>query len=111
MRQRKSEDPVGMLESSHQNQYNYRKEASFMKTKVLFLVILLIAAAALVWSQNSYTGFDLERAKPQTLFPTRGPGDSAIVNELRETNRLLQEQNQLLQEQNRLLKAHLTTKK
>jgi len=81
-----------------------------MKTK-LWLIAIFLFIAAIVWSQTQYTGFDLERAKPQTLFPTRGPGDVAIVTELRETNRLLQEQNQLLQEQNRLLKANLTRKK
>jgi len=79
-----------------------------MSRKIMLLIsaFLLCLTAAYVYGQ--YTGFDLEQKQPPTLFPKPGPGEMAIVNELRQTNRLLEQNNQLLQDQNRLLTELLT---
>jgi hypothetical protein len=79
-----------------------------MRWKIIVFLLLVLGLLAAVSSYAQYTGFDLENRKSATLFPTKGPGDEAIVTELRETNRLLQQQNRLLEEQNRLLRTHLT---
>jgi hypothetical protein len=71
------------------------------KWMILLFAFLISATALVVFAQ--YTGSDLERKPPENLYPNPGPGDLLIVDELKETNRLLQQQLTLLTNQNRLL--------
>jgi hypothetical protein len=73
-----------------------------MKNLVLFVAICVIALVAAI-SFAQYTGSELERKPPENLFPHAGPGDLMIVDQLKETNRLLQEQLTLLSNQNKIL--------
>jgi len=75
-----------------------------MRWKIAILFVLILVMLAGVQGYAQYTGFDIENRQPATLYPTRGPGDEAILRELRETNRLLQQQNRLLEEQNKLMR-------
>lgn len=80
-----------------------------MRKKILAAVCAILLSAffgAFAFAQ--YTGFDLEEAKPPRLLPTTGPGDRAIINQLQQTNRLLEQSNQILTDQNRLLKQLIT---
>ncbi len=79
-----------------------------MKKRLLIVMILLITFTVLVFeSRAQYTGHDIEEKKPENLYPQPGPGETAIIRELQETNRLLLQQTDLLKEQNRLLRDHL----
>ena len=68
---------------------------------ILILAFVISLTAVAVFAQ--YTGSELERKPPENLYPNPGPGDLLIVDQLRETNRLLQQQLTLLTNQNRLL--------
>lgn len=74
-----------------------------MLKKCVLLFTLIVCLGFVMVSFAQYTGADLERKKPENLYPEPGPGDLLIVDQLRETNRLLQEQTRLLTEQNRIL--------
>lgn len=74
-----------------------------MLKKSVLLLTLVILLGFVVITFGQYSGADLERKKPENLYPEPGPGDLLIVEQLRETNRLLQEQTRLLTEQNRIL--------
>jgi hypothetical protein len=81
-----------------------------MKNAILVsTTILLLLAAAIGFAQ--YTGSELERKTPENHYPHPGPGDLLIVDQLKETNRLLQEQVSLLSNQNRILSDTLTEMK
>jgi hypothetical protein len=67
----------------------------------LVLAFMISLSAVIVFAQ--YTGSELERKPPENLYPNPGPGDLLIVDQLRETNRLLQQQLTLLTNQNKLL--------
>jgi len=71
------------------------------KWMILILALVISLSAVVVFAQ--YTGSELERKPPENLYPNAGPGDMLIVDQLKETNRLLQEQLTLLTNQNRLL--------
>jgi hypothetical protein len=73
-----------------------------MKKWILSFTIFVILFGAVVGFAQ-YTGSELEKKSPETLYPNPGPGDLLIVEQLKETNRLLQEQLTLLSNQNRLL--------
>jgi len=72
-----------------------------MKKWMFAIVIVISLCACAVFAQ--YTGSELERKPPENLYPNPGPGELLIVDQLKETNRLLQEQLTLLTSQNRLL--------
>ena len=74
-----------------------------MLKKSVLLLTLVISLGIIISAFAQYTGSDLERKKPDNLYPEPGPGDLLIVEQLRETNRLLQEQTRLLTEQTRIL--------
>jgi hypothetical protein len=74
-----------------------------MLKKCVLLLALILSLSFVLVTFAQYTGADLERKKPENLYPEPGPGDLLIVDQLRETNRLLQEQTRLLTEQNRIL--------
>ena len=71
---------------------------------LLFFVAFLMGA---LYVEAQYNGFQLEQQKPPSLLPQPGPGEMAILMELRQMNRLLEQNNQILQEQNRMLKDFL----
>jgi hypothetical protein len=73
------------------------------------VIVLLIFAAFHAYAQ--YTGFDIEKREPPSLLPQVGPGERAIINELRQANGLLEQNNQLLTEQNRVLRELLKDSK
>jgi len=81
-----------------------------MKNFVLFAAICIILLGVVV-SFAQYTGSELERKPAENLFPHAGPGDLLIVDQLKETNRLLQEQVTLLSNQNRILSDALVEMK
>lgn len=73
---------------------------------VLFCVLILMLTGGFV-SFAQYTGSELEQKQPENLYPQPGPGDLLIVDQLKETNRILQEQSKILAEQNRILSESL----
>lgn len=73
-----------------------------MKNRILFIAMVVILFGA-VAGFAQYTGSDLEKKPPENLYPHPGPGDLMIVEQIKETNRLLQEQVTLLSNQNRIL--------
>ena len=72
-----------------------------MNKQLFWAAILIVFGAFFVFAQH--TGSDLERKPADNLYPAPGPGELMIVDQLKETNHLLQEQSRLLSEQNRLL--------
>jgi hypothetical protein len=81
----------------------------FMTKKLLIITILLaIFTVFVATSRAQYTGHELEKKEPENLYPQPGPGETAIIRELQETNRLLLQQTDLLKEQNRLLRENLS---
>ena len=76
-----------------------------MKKPVLILAVCLIFGGILI----CYAQFNENQwgDKPPSLYPQAGPGDLMIVNQLKETNRLLEQQNALIGEQNTLIKTVL----
>jgi len=79
-----------------------------MKKHVLIAVLIIVFLSFCAFAQ--YTGFDLENKKPPSSYPGVGPGEHEIVNQLLETNRLLQRNNQLLVDQNRILRDLVRTR-
>jgi hypothetical protein len=77
-----------------------------MRKPIVILAILLIFGGILV-CYAQYNEGQWEN-KPPSLYPQAGPGDLMIVNQLKETNRLLEQQNALIGEQNTLIKTLLT---
>ncbi|HET6268327.1 MAG TPA: hypothetical protein VFG11_11465 [Acidobacteriota bacterium] len=78
-----------------------------MKQKpVVILAILLILGGILV-CYAQYNNDTQWGNNPPSLYPQAGPGDLMIVNQLKETNRLLEQQNALIGEQNTLIKTVL----
>ncbi len=77
-----------------------------MTRRIVFSVLILMLAGGFV-SFAQYTGSELEQKQPENLYPQPGPGDLLIVDQLKETNRLLQEQSRILAEQNRILSESL----
>lgn len=73
-----------------------------IRTRLLLCVLFFLLISFLAYAQ--YTGFDVEGKKPPSLFPSTGPGEREIVNQLQQTNRLLEQNNQLLSDQNRMLR-------
>jgi hypothetical protein len=73
-----------------------------MKNLILFAAISVIVLGVAI-SFAQYTGPELGKRPADNLFPHAGPGDLMIVDQLKETNRLLQEQVTLLSSQNRIL--------
>jgi hypothetical protein len=78
------------------------------KKRLLFAGMLILFLSFCAFAQ--YTGFDLEGKKPPSSYPGVGPGEHEIVNQLLQTNRLLQRNNQLLADQNRILRDLARTK-
>jgi hypothetical protein len=82
-----------------------------MRKKLLIITILLaIFTVFVAISRAQYTGHDIEKKEPENLYPQPGPGETAIIRELQETNRLLIHQTDLIKEQNRLLRENLAKK-
>lgn len=82
-----------------------------MRKRLLIIVILLAIFTVFVAnSKAQYTGHDIEEKKAENLHPQPGPGETAIIRELQEANRLLLQQTDLLKEQNRLLRENLAKK-
>ena len=81
-----------------------------MKNLILFVAVcIIVVCVAICFAQ--YTGSELEKKPAENLFPQAGPGDLMIVDQLKETNRLLQEQVTLLSNQNRILSDTLNEMK
>jgi hypothetical protein len=81
-----------------------------MKNHTILIGSILILALSLV-CYAQYTGSELERKRPENLYPEPGPGDLLIVDQLKATNVQLQEQTRLLMEQNRILSETLAQMK
>jgi hypothetical protein len=75
-----------------------------MRKKFLPAAFAILLSLFSVYTFAQYTGFDIEERKPPGLLPMAGPGDRAIINQLQQTNRLLEQNNQILTDQNRLLR-------
>jgi hypothetical protein len=82
------------------NEACYRRNRMRRQTIVLLTIVMFFCAVA---GFAQYTGSELERKAPENFYPNPGPGDLLIVDQLKETNRLLQQQLTLLTNQNRLL--------
>ena len=78
-----------------------------MTSKIVLFCVLILTLTASFVSYAQYTGSELEQKQPENLYPHPGPGDLLIVEQLKETNRLLQEQSRILAEQNRILSESL----
>jgi len=76
-----------------------------MRTKIVILAIGLIFGGILVSYAQYNEGY--WQKNPPSLYPQAGPGDLMIVDQLKETNRLLEQQNTLIGEQNTLVKTLL----
>jgi hypothetical protein len=75
-----------------------------MRRKLLPAAFAILISLFCAYTFAQYTGFDIEESKPPRLLPTTGPGDRAIINQLQQTNKLLEQNNQILMDQNRLLR-------
>ena len=73
-----------------------------MKKSTILVSLMIIVVLSLA-GYAQYTGSDLERKRPENLYPGPGPGDLLIVDQLKTTNIQLAEQTRLLTEQNRIL--------
>ena len=74
-----------------------------MIKKLSIVLTLLFLLVGIVVSFAQYSNSQQDPNAPPSLYPQPGPGELLIVDQLKETNRLLQQQIQLTSEQNQIL--------
>lgn len=74
-----------------------------MNWKRILLLTAAFVLAGVLFSFAQYNNSQQDPNAPPSLYPQPGPGELLIIDQLKETNRLLQQQNQLLTDQNQIL--------